>query len=75
MSSWLDKPADELISSWGAPDTTIERDDGGRVLTWITISAAEGNVYTCRQSFTVNSAGIVEQWSYNGCPAIQFRLW
>jgi hypothetical protein len=68
MSSWEGSSADRLLAKWGAPDSSIQLDNGGRVLTWTSFGGG-GNqpIQTCRQSFTVNSRGIITEWSYSGC--------
>ena len=74
MRSWEGKTSDELISKWGAPDSSASLDDGSRVLTWITVSGDESGVNTCRQSFTINSEDVVSRWSYSGCGPLVVRL-
>ena len=34
LDSWVGSSADELVSSWGAPNGVYEKNDGGRVLTY-----------------------------------------
>jgi hypothetical protein len=68
MSSWVGKSESELLSRWGAPDSSAQTGDGKRVLTWKNIwSNGYGNLYTCRKSFTIGSDGKVERWSYASC--------
>jgi len=68
MSSWVGEKSDNLLASWGAPDSTIQLDNGGKVLTWTTLEGGgEYPLRTCRKSFTVNSSGIIESWSYSDC--------
>ncbi len=70
MTSWEGHSADELLAAWGAPDSRIQLDNGGKVLTWTTFWGG-GNypLNTCRKSFTVNSSGIIEKWSYKRNPS------
>lgn len=68
MSSWVGQSESRLLQVWGAPDRQAELSDGGRVLSWVTVSTSGGRVVTCRQSFTVDDKGIVRSWSYNNCP-------
>ena len=42
MRSWVDKPIDEVVSRWGAPTSSMPLDDGGKVLTWVTVSGSDG---------------------------------
>lgn len=68
MQSWVGKSESELLSRWGAPDTSAQAGDGKRVLTWKNIwNDGYGNLYTCRKSFTIGTDGKVERWSYAGC--------
>lgn len=69
MESWVGYSSEDLISTWGAPDSVMELDNGKKVLTWITYWNYQQYVYTCRRTFTTDSYGVVEKWSYNGCPA------
>lgn len=72
MDSWLNYPVDKLIQSWGAPTRIYEHPDGGQTLTWskpwVNENNAPGNrMGVCNQSFTTDSAGLIKNWSYNGC--------
>lgn len=73
MRSWVGKDESELLSQWGAPDSALQANDGKRILTWKTLSGEGGNLYTCRQSFTIGTDGKVERWSYAGCPAFYLQ--
>jgi len=67
MESWIGLSSDQLIETWGAPDTVIGLDNGNRVLTWITLWNTNYSVNTCRRSFTIDSNSIVIKWSYSDC--------
>lgn len=67
MQSWVGSDESQLLSSWGAPNSSLEAGDGKKIHTWITLWNYNGNVYTCRQSFTIDTEGKVERWSYSGC--------
>lgn len=68
MRSWVGKSESELLSRWGAPDSSARTDDGKKVLTWKTLwTDSSGNLETCRQSFTIGTDGKVERWAYSGC--------
>lgn len=71
MKSWTGQSETELLSRWGAPDSSIQTGDGKRILTWKTLWNSQNNIYTCRKSFTVGADGKVERWSYSGCPRYQ----
>ena len=62
MQSWVGLDVAQLVSRWGAPDTTIG-DDRGNVLTW---KDKINNRY-CRQSFVIGNDNVVKSWSYSGC--------
>ena len=56
METWLGSEEHELMSSWGAPDRTIESGDK-RIHTW-----DDRNGYgeiICTKTFTVDSKGII----------------
>jgi len=58
MQSWVGLDVAQLVSRWGAPDTTIG-DDRGNVLTW--------KQNRCRQSFVIGNDNVVKSWSYSNC--------
>jgi len=35
LNSWVGASADNLVGSWGAPNGVYEKDDGGKILTYI----------------------------------------
>ncbi len=67
MDSWMGHKESELVSTWGAPHRAMDTRDGKRILTW---ESRWGNHHqnVCRKSFTVNESGVIEHWSYSGCP-------
>jgi hypothetical protein len=67
MSSWVGKPAAEMLAVWGAPDTSLKLDDGTSVLTWKKIWFWNQYRHECRKSFTVGADGNVKKWVYNDC--------
>ena len=67
MNSWIGKSESELLSSWGAPDTSRKMDDGRVIHTWKSLWGKRNNVRTCRKTFTISTAGKVEGAAYNGC--------
>ena len=66
MESWMGKRESEVVSQWGAPAAAIDTRDGQRILTWETRWGAYGQ-NVCRKSFTIDSAGVIHRWSYQGC--------
>ena len=74
MQSWVGKTSNELLTSWGAPDSTAPLDDGGRVLTWVGVEGDSSGVRTCRRSFTVDRQGVVSGSSYSGCSILIIRV-
>lgn len=78
MDSWVGKSESELVSAIGAPDNVFETNDGKKVLTWKTVSGDKNGVGTCIRSYTVDQGGIIERWSYQGCPNFYLdpgKLW
>lgn len=67
MDSWMGHKESELVSTWGAPHRAMDTRDGKRILTW---ESRWGNhrQNICSKSFTVNEKGVIEFWSYSGCP-------
>jgi hypothetical protein len=67
-SKWVGRPVSELVSVWGKPDSTLNLEDGRKVMIWSSFQRPE-QVIPCKQSFTVNAEGTVEQFSSSDCPA------
>ena len=67
MESSVGRPIDYVTASWGAPDSSIKRADGGAVYTWLTIYSDQGNIRQCRASFVTDSSGKINEWSLSGC--------
>lgn len=62
LGSWVGHGEAELVSQWGAPDRSLELKDGSRVLTW-----ERNGRNGCIPSFTVDSSGVVRNWSHRNC--------
>jgi hypothetical protein len=74
MSSWVGHSIDDVTAAWGAPESKINRTDGGVTYTWTTFSSNEYGVRQCRQSFVTDASGKIVSWSYAGCPKF-IRAW
>ena len=44
MSSWEGRSIDDLTAAWGAPESRINRTDGGATYTWTTFSSNQYGV-------------------------------
>lgn len=73
MQSWVGEQESDLISRWGAPDSTVELKDGTKVYTWKRIWSDKRGVHQGRQSFTISAEGKVIKWSYGNMPAIMLK--
>jgi hypothetical protein len=73
MASWVGHSSDELMTTWGPPDSILQFEDGRRVLEWKTTWKSGRNNYTCRQSFMIGLDDTIERWSSSGCPRYGFR--
>ena len=73
MQSWVGTEESELLSKWGAPDSSAQASDVKKILTWKVLWNDGGNIYTCRKSFTISKEGKVEKWAYAGCPNYQLK--
>jgi len=62
MDAWRGKPIEDLITQWGAPNSTAQLKDGRTVYSWITVYSI-GRSY--RTSFTTSKDGIIEDWAYH----------
>jgi hypothetical protein len=67
MNSWIGSSIDDVTASWGAPESSMNRADGGVAYTWIWFSSNQYGVRQCRQTFITDSTGKVVRWSYAGC--------
>lgn len=66
MNSWLGKSETDLVSSWGAPERSLNLTDGGKVLTWTKDREAAGIRFHCEYTFTVSPLGSVTRWNTAG---------
>lgn len=78
MAAWQGRPAGELVTKWGAPDSMVTLADGRQVITyisaWGTYGEYGGGSDTCKESFTIDPNGNVESWSHSGCPGRLAKL-
>lgn len=73
MESWMGSQESQLLAAWGAPDTRVSLTEGGTVYTWIdTWYQQNGQPASCRKTFTMDTRGVVVNWSYSNCPV---RIW
>ena len=68
MSAYEGRSIDDVTAKWGAPDSRINRTDGGATYTWISLSSSQQGVYQCRQTFVTDPSGRIVSGSYAGCP-------
>lgn len=68
MSSWMGSSIDDVTAAWGAPESRINRADGGATYTWTTFSSNQYGVNQCRQTFVTDSSGTIVSWSFAKCP-------
>ncbi|BFU90867.1 MAG: hypothetical protein NTAFB01_20540 [Nitrospira sp.] len=74
MSSWVSRSIDDMTATWGAPESKMNRADGGATYTWTTFSSNQYGVHQCRQSVVTDPSGTIISWSYSGCPKF-VRTW
>jgi hypothetical protein len=80
LQTWVGSSEDSLISKWGAPSGVFNMSNG-KVLTYMSASTTQysttynqftntlnttGYQYWCKTSFTVNMAGIISNWRWEG---------
>ena len=68
MRSWVGHDESKLLTSWGAPDTKMELDDGVKIYTWKRVWSNNYGIHHGRQTFTINADGKVTNWSYENMP-------
>jgi len=83
LNSWVGKPKDSLVESWGPPHSVYQMNSGDEMLTYqesrsLTIVqpmpgtrgfyAAPVN-RSCQTTFIVSREGVIDRWQYkgNGC--------
>ncbi len=70
---WIGKNSDDLVLEWGTPHATYNRNDGGKHLTFRTISRSNIDVWTnqttntyCLTTFITSPKGKVLSWKTDG---------
>ena len=64
MASWVGRPEAELLSQWGAPDSSTDLPNGTKIYTWKRVwNDTNGVLHQGRQTFTVDANGNVVNWS------------
>ncbi len=51
MNTWTGCSIDDVTAAWGAPESKINRADGGATYTWTTLGSNQYGVHQCRQTF------------------------
>ena len=74
MASWVGRPEADLLSSWGAPDSSANLPNGTKIYTWKQPwQDANGGFHQGRATFTVDANGNVVNWSYQNLPGLQWK--
>lgn len=70
---WIGKNSDDLVLEWGTPHATYNRNDGGKHLTFRTISRSNIDVWTnqttntyCLTTFVTHPKGQILSWKTGG---------
>ena len=66
MDSWVGSSIDDATTSWGAPNSRMERNDGGATYTWINYWSTQYGMSQCRRTLVTDSSGKIVTWSYAG---------
>jgi len=79
LATWVGNDADNLIPSWGPPDSVYNMSDGQKVLTYTINTGSGGSVvpigttymymrrqWYCKVSFMVSSSNRISSWRYEG---------
>ena len=78
MDGWIGKPEKDLIASVGQPQREVLNSDGSKKLVWeeqqwyratgaSKTSFPVSHISVCRKSFTIDKAGIILSWQFEGC--------
>lgn len=56
LQQWIGAPENELVSTWGAPDSSYAMDDGSKILTWrrSRTEYRPGEIYTILETHIVD---------------------
>lgn len=81
LKTWVGSDINNLITSWGPPSDEYKMPNGNIMYTWLrvgnTMVISNYNQYTntvltssvrhwCKTTFTVNSAGTIRNWRWEG---------
>lgn len=79
LDSWVGTNADELVRSWGAPNSSYEMSDKRKIISYFKSSGASAytsyNEYgastfisnsDCKTEFIVSDQNIIESWKFEG---------
>jgi hypothetical protein len=75
LRSWVGRDADDLASTWGAPNGSYQRRDGGRILTYERTAVLTtgpttqfANTFSrfCRIDFSIGADGKVQSAEWRG---------
>jgi hypothetical protein len=65
MEKWVGHKEAEIVSLWGAPSSTLEAEDGVKILTWKKYNFNQNK--TCTKSFTIDKNEIITAHSDLDC--------
>lgn len=76
LESWMNEDINELIDSWGPPDSQYRMPNGVILFTWVSriplLSPPEGGIYmdrdtfSCKTTFSVRENGRIFRWRWEG---------
>lgn len=79
LDSWMSRSSDDLVASWGVPESSYSFASGGKVISYTLNSASGisaipiGNSYSvinrnwyCKVTFRVGLTNRIQNWSYEG---------
>lgn len=75
VASWVGSDINELIKSWGPPDSVFKLPNNDIMYTWLSdggsVAMPIGNIFyavrkSCKTTFTTNEQGIITTWSFKG---------
>lgn len=71
LDSLIGRSIDDVITTWGGPQSVLPRHDGGFTYTWRD-RASDVGYNGCRKILTTDNKGKILTWSMNGCSIYTF---
>lgn len=65
-NSWVGQHIDDLIYSWGPPESVYELKDGRKVIKYSHSREISATTYYCNATFSTDTTGVIRNWTKDG---------